>query len=100
MFTDSVNQPIAPGDWVVYAKSGYARIAKILDIKPTGQVNWRQMSQYRMVVMTAAEGKTYKREYDFCPWNVNKPMQTSSVIRIDRPPIAEEQLIEARIARM
>lgn len=98
-YCDSVDQPIAPGDWVVYAKSGYARIAKILEIKPTGRMHWNNTPEHKVVVMTAAEGKTYRREYLFAPWRAGKD-KTYSLVRIDRPPLREENLIETRIARM
>jgi hypothetical protein len=96
-YVDSIDQPIAPGDWVVYCRSGYARIAKILDIKPTGTISWHNTPEIEMTLMTATDDKTYKRSYKFCPWRaVNK---TYSVIRLDRPPAREETLIEQRLAR-
>jgi hypothetical protein len=97
-YRDSVDQPIAPGDWVVYAKSGYARIAKILDIK-LGQGKYQTaqgvVSDWEITLMTCSGKKAISRDY-----KVFAGRSAWSLIRIDRPPATQENVIETRIARM
>ena len=99
IYHDAVEQVIAPGDWVVYAKSGYARIAKIMSIAPTGISNSIDSTLYQMTLMTAQGTRTFKRSCTFWHWNKNIPPRSYMVIRIDKPPALEEQLIETRLRR-
>jgi hypothetical protein len=97
MYIDSIDQPIKVGDYVVYAMSGYARIAKILEIKPTGKLSYRNIPEHEITLMTAAESKTFRRTHKFVPWTGKD--KTWSLIRIDQPPVIQETLIEQRLAR-
>jgi len=89
MYLDSIGQPIGLNDYVVYAKSNYARIAKIVGLaQHYGPGLWGEIT-----LMTVSRTKSYLRKFTFTG---NKVF---SVIRIDDPPIAEVNIIEERLSK-
>ncbi len=97
MYLDAINQPLAPGDWVVYAKSNYARIAKILNIQQKGngyQTRGGTAYDWEIQLLTVSGNKTLSRTVTS---SVGRPAY--AVLRIDCPPREQENLIEQRLAR-
>ena len=87
MYLDSIGQSIALNDYVVYAKSNYARIAKVV-----GLVQHYGTAFYgEITLITVSRNKSYLRKFTFTG---NKVW---SLIRIDNPPITEVNIIEERL---
>ena len=98
MIYDSIGQQISVGDYVIYAKSGYARVAKITSISSPQPARFQGWSNQEIGLMTCSETKAIRRD---CKITVRPNHMTKAwcMVKMMPPPAAEEAIIETRLAR-
>ena len=84
---DSLHNTIQLGDWVIYGKSNYLRVAKIIE---TGM---RGSNSYIKLFAAGHDCKVYYREVQ--TWSTT----LWSVLYLEDPPIAQRDAIEQRLLK-